>query len=60
MTSTWSSILGGGKNLQNVIIDLRGAIEMAIQSKKPEEIALVKWSYKNGVVENTDAASATY
>lgn len=57
---TWSGMLGGGKNLQDVFIDLDGAIEMAIQSKNPKAVALVKWSSKKAVVENTRGASASY
>ena len=45
---------------QPVGLELYGAIEMARQYKKPKEIALVKWSSKNDVVENAERASATY
>ena len=48
LTRTWLSKLGGGKNPQDVFIDLEGAIEMTIQSKKAQrrylgKMVLPKW-----------------
>ena len=60
LTSAWSGMLGGGKDPQDVFINLDGAIEMAIQSKKSKAVAVVKWLSKKGVVENTGGASTSY
>ena len=41
--------LGRTKNPHDIFINLDGSIEMAVRSKKPEEVALVKWLSKKGV-----------
>ena len=60
--------LEGGKNSHDIFIILDGAIEMAVQSKKPKPVVLVKWLIKKGVkkieeehqldIEEKDAALA--
>ena len=37
------------KNPHDIFINLDGSIEMAVQSKKPKAVALVKWLTKKGV-----------
>ena len=41
--------LGRGKIPHDVFIDLDSAIEIAVRSKKPKAVALVKWLTKKGV-----------
>ena len=41
--------LGKTKNPHDIFINLDGSIEMAVQSKKPKAVALVKWLTKKGV-----------
>ena len=41
--------LGRTKNRHNIFINLDGSIEMAVRSKKPMAVALVKWLTKKGV-----------
>ena len=54
-------MLGGAKNPQDVFIDHdRDGIEMAVQFKTTNAVALVKWLSKKSVVENTGRPSATY
>ena len=60
LTRTWSGMLGGSKNPQNIFINLDGAIEIAVQSKKPRTVALIKWLSKKSIVENTGGTSASY
>ena len=41
--------LGRTKNPHDIFIYLDGSIEMAVRSKKPKAVALVKWLSKEGV-----------
>ena len=41
--------LGRTKNLHDIFINLDGSIEMAVRSKKPKAVALVKWLTKKGI-----------
>ena len=43
-----TSVFGRAKSY-HVFINLDGSIEMAVQSKKPKAVALVKWLTKKGV-----------
>ena len=49
MTGTRFGMLGGGKNLHGIFINLDGAIEIAIRSKRTKAVELVKWLTKKGV-----------
>ena len=40
---------GGGKNLHDVFVNVDGALEIAVRSRKPKAVALVKWLVKKGV-----------
>ena len=40
---------GRTKNPHDIFINLDGSIEMAVQSKKPKAVVLVKWLTKKGV-----------
>ena len=42
-------ILGRTKNPHDIFLNLDGSIEMAVRSKKPKAVALVKWLTKKGV-----------
>lgn len=42
LTSTWSGMLGGGKNPQDVVIKVDVAIEMTVQTKKPKAYIFYK------------------
>ena len=44
-----ASSLGRTKNPHDIFINLNGSIEMAVESKKPKTVALVKWLSKKGV-----------
>ena len=46
------STLGRTKNYHDIFINLDGSIEMAIRSKKPKAVALIKWLTKKGVKKN--------
>ena len=37
------------KNPHYIFINFDGSIEMAVRSKKPKTVALVKWLTKNGI-----------
>ena len=41
--------LGKAKNLHDIFINLDSAIEIAVHSKKPRAVVLVKWLTKKGV-----------
>ena len=41
--------LGRTKNPHDIFINLDGSIEMAVRSKKPKAISLIKWLSKKGV-----------
>ena len=41
--------LGRAKNPHDILINLDSAIEIAVRSKKPRTVALVKWLTKKGV-----------
>ena len=41
--------LGRAKNPYNIFINLDGSIEMAVCSKKPRGVALVKWLIKKSI-----------
>ena len=41
--------LGRTKNPHDILINLDGSIEMAVRSKKPKAVALVKWLTKKGM-----------
>ena len=41
--------LGRAKNPHDIFINLDGSIEIAVRSKKPKAVALVKWLTKKGV-----------
>ena len=60
LSSTWSGMLRGNKNPQDIFINLDGAIEIAVQCKKPKTVALIKWISKKNIVENTGGRSASY
>ena len=40
---------GGTKNPHDIFINLNGSIEIAVRSKKPKAVALVKWLTKKGM-----------
>ena len=40
--------LGRAENAHDIFINLDGAIQVAVQSKKPTAVALVKWLTKKG------------
>ena len=42
-------ILGRTKNPHDIFLNLDGSIEMAVRSKKPKAVALVKWLTKKGI-----------
>ena len=42
--------LGRAKNTHDIFITLDGFIEIAVRSKKPKAVALVKWLNKRGIV----------
>ena len=44
-----ASSLGRTRNPHDIFINLNGSIEMAVESKKPKTVALVKWLSKKGV-----------
>ena len=44
-----SSSLGRTKNPHDIFINLDGSIEIAVRSKKPNAVALVKWLTKKGM-----------
>ena len=41
--------LGRTKNPPDIFINLNGSIEIAVRSKKPKAVALVKWLTKKGM-----------
>ena len=41
--------LGRTKNPPDIFINLNGSIEIAVRSKKPKAVALVKWVTKKGM-----------
>ena len=41
--------LGRQKVLNDIFINLDGSIEMALRSKKPKAVGLVKWLTKKGI-----------
>ena len=41
--------LGRTKDLHDIFINLDGSVEMAVRSKKPRAVALVKWLTKKGI-----------
>ena len=44
-----TNTLGRAKNLHDICINLDSAIEIAVRSKKPKAVTLVKWLTKKGV-----------
>ena len=40
---------GGTKNPHDIFINLNGSIKIAVRSKKPKAVALVKWLTKKGM-----------
>ena len=45
----WAPSLGRTTNPHDIFIDLDSSIEMALRSKKPKAVALVKWLTKKGI-----------
>ena len=41
--------LGRTKNPHDIFINLDGSVEMAVQSKKPKAVVVVKWLTKKGI-----------
>ena len=44
-----TNTLGRAKNPHDIFINLESAIEIAVRSKKPKVVALVKWLTKKGI-----------
>ena len=44
-----SGMRGGGKNPHDAFVNVDGALEMLVRSRKPKAVALVKWFTKKGV-----------
>ena len=44
-----SGMRGGSKNLHDAFVNLDSALEIAVRSRKPKAVALVKWLLKKGV-----------
>ena len=44
-----SGMRGGGKNPHDAFVNLDSALEIAVRSRKPKVVALVKWLVKKGV-----------
>ena len=44
-----SGMRGGRKNLHDAFVNLDSALEIAVRSRKPKAVALVKWLSKKGV-----------
>ena len=44
-----SGMRGGGKNPHDAFVNLDGALEIAVRSRKPKAVALVNWLAKKGV-----------
>ena len=51
---------GRTKNPHDIFINLDGPIEMAVRSKKPKAVALIKWLNKKGVEKNTRRTSTSH
>ena len=47
--SSLTSTFGRAKNPHDIFINLDGSIKMVVRSKKPKEVALVKWLAKKGI-----------
>ena len=58
LTSTWSGMLGGGKNPQDVVIELDVAIEIAVETKKPKAYILHKIQEHQQAIEEHEQAIA--
>ena len=52
--------LGRTKNSHDIFINSDSAIEIAVYSKKPKAVALVKWLPKKGVEKNTRRTSTSH
>ena len=48
------------KNPHDIFINLDGSIEMAVQSKKPKAVALVKWLSKKNISKPSHAVTIKY
>ena len=48
-TPSRSGTYGGGKNSHDAFVDLDGALEIVVRSKKPKAVKLVKWLTRKGV-----------
>ena len=46
---TRSGMRGGGKNPQDAFVDLEGALEIVVRSRKPKAVELTKWLTRKGV-----------
>ena len=44
-----SGMLGGGKNPHDAFVDLEGALEIVVRSRKPKAVELTKWLAHKGV-----------
>ena len=44
-----SGMRGGGINLHDAFVNIDGALEIVVRSRKPKAVALVKWLTKKGV-----------
>ena len=44
-----SGMRGGGKNPHDAFVNVDGALEMVVRSRKPKAVVLVKWHTKKGV-----------
>ena len=49
LTPARSGMYGGGDNPHDAFVDLEGALEIVVRSRKPKAVELVKWLTRRGV-----------